>query len=366
MIKKIGIPGMAFTFAGCLLGAGYVSGQELWQYFGSYGKVGVFGLAVSIALVGLISAMLFWLSDHAKTGTVDRLIVRWEIPWLRVAVGVLFSLLYLVVAIIMIAGISSLGTQIFGLPRAIGSAVATVLIMLTVYFGFNGMVRVFELVIPVLVAVAIVLSVWRIADIGAGNIALTGTDVNPMLGPWYMSALNYTALNMFTSIGILAPLANHFKKKYTAPVGVMLGTAVLITIAVFLILAMATDVQSAGTDLPMLYIAQKMGKMQSGIYAALLFLAMYGNANATLVAALNYFDKRLPRGKEKKGRIVRIVLVGAVAYVCSLTGFTKLVATVYPVIGYIGAASILLLAEHALHLYLQEKHGKKNELRKSR
>ena len=350
MKKNIGVPGMAFTFAGCMLGAGYVSGQELWQYFGSYGKPGLIGLILSIGLVGAVSVLLFWLSDRAQTGTVDRLIVRFDIPWLRAAVGVLFSLLYFVVVVIMIAGIASLGNQIFGLPRAVGSAVATVLIMVTVYFGFDGMVRVFEFVIPVLVLAAIVLSILRIADTGAENVNLTGTDANPMLGPWYMSALNYTALNMFTSIGILAPLSNHFKKKHTGPLGVVLGTVTLILIAVLLILAMATDVLSAEADLPMLYVAQKMGKIHTGIYAMLLFLAMYGNANATMVAALNYFDKRLPRGKEKKGRIVRIVLAGAVAYVCSLTGFTRLVATVYPVIGYVGAASILLLLEHAVSL----------------
>lgn len=135
----------------------------------------------------------------------------------------------------------------------------------------------------------------------------------------------------------------------------MCGTAALILIAVLLIFAMATDAQSAGTDLPMLFIAQKMGKIQAGVYAALLFLAMYGNANATLVAALNYFDKRLPRGKEKKGRILRIAIIGAVSYVCSLTGFSNLVAKVYPVIGYIGAVSILLMAEHALHLLRKQR-----------
>ena len=28
---------LGFTFAGCYLGAGYVSGQELWQFFGCFG-----------------------------------------------------------------------------------------------------------------------------------------------------------------------------------------------------------------------------------------------------------------------------------------------------------------------------------------
>ena len=34
-----------------LLGAGYVSGQELWQFFGSFGAKGVAGLLVAVALL---------------------------------------------------------------------------------------------------------------------------------------------------------------------------------------------------------------------------------------------------------------------------------------------------------------------------
>ncbi len=349
-MKKMGFLSVAMTFAGCLLGAGYVSGQELWQYFGCYGNIGIIGLVISIFLVGLTSWLVIWLSDNAKTGTVDRLMIRWDIPWLRIAVGVLFSLLYLVIGIIMIAGIASLGVQMLGLNRVVGSAIATVIVMVTVYFGFEGMVRVFDMVIPVLVTAALVICVVRIAGVGTESINLTAEQNNPMLGPWYMSTLNYTTLNMFGSIGIIAPLANHFKKKSSGPAGIAAGAAALIIIAVLLICAIATNRASTAWDLPMLDLAQRMGRGFGIVYGVLLFIAMYGNANATLVAALNYTDKRMPGGKTKKSRIIRITLLGIISFVCSLTGFSNLVATVYPVIGYIGLVSLILIIEHAIHI----------------
>ena len=354
-MKKLGILSMAFTFAGCLLGAGYVSGQELWQYFGSYGKIGLVGLVLSLILAGLSSWLVIWLSDNAKTGTVDRLIIRFDIPWLRAFVGVLFSLLYFFVAVIMFAGISSLCYQMFGINKVVGSAIATVLIMGTVYFGFDGMVKVFDMAVPVLVVAAIVLSIIRLSGTGLSAVDLTPAESNPMLGTWYMSAFNYTTLNMFASIGIIAPLANHLKKKSTGPLGMALGTFALICIAVLLILALSTDRVSTGTDLPMLYIANGMGSGYGILYAALLFIAMYGNANATMVAALNYFAKRMPGGKEKRNKLIRIVIAGAAAFACSLTGFTKLVATVYPVIGYIGIVSLILIIEHSVHILLERR-----------
>ena len=36
-MKKMNPIRLAVVFSGCLLGAGYVSGQEIWQFFGSYG-----------------------------------------------------------------------------------------------------------------------------------------------------------------------------------------------------------------------------------------------------------------------------------------------------------------------------------------
>ena len=52
MQQKIGTLRLALTFAGCFLGAGYVSGQELWQYFGAFGGMGLPGLAAALALLG--------------------------------------------------------------------------------------------------------------------------------------------------------------------------------------------------------------------------------------------------------------------------------------------------------------------------
>ena len=52
-MKKIGALNLGLAFAGCFLGAGYVSGQELWQYFGAFGARGLLGLALAVVPVVL-------------------------------------------------------------------------------------------------------------------------------------------------------------------------------------------------------------------------------------------------------------------------------------------------------------------------
>ena len=47
-MKEIKIIPLAFAFAGCFLGAGFVSGQELWQFFGEFGVKGYIGLSLPV------------------------------------------------------------------------------------------------------------------------------------------------------------------------------------------------------------------------------------------------------------------------------------------------------------------------------
>lgn len=75
MQRKIGALRLGLTFAGCFLGAGYVSGQELWQYFGAFGAHGLLGLVLAIALLGGTGVVLLRLSartGHRGDGRADR------------------------------------------------------------------------------------------------------------------------------------------------------------------------------------------------------------------------------------------------------------------------------------------------------
>ena len=49
-MKEIKTWSLAFTYVGCFLGAGFISGQELWQFFGSFGNWGYVGFVLAALL----------------------------------------------------------------------------------------------------------------------------------------------------------------------------------------------------------------------------------------------------------------------------------------------------------------------------
>ena len=349
MSQKIGTLRLALTFAGCFLGAGYVSGQELWQYFGAFGARGLLGLVLAVALLGGTGVLLLRLSARTGIETMDALIVRADIPWLRTVVGVLTAALLFGVVCIMAAGIGALGEQMLGLPVWLGAAIACVLIAAAAYFGLGGMVSVFTVAVPCMIVAALVIAGIRLHRTGLTAAAFAAGDTNPMLGNWATSAVNYAAYNFFATVGILAPLTRHLKKPGTAVWGTVLGCVLLLAVALGVLAALAVSPESVGAQLPMLDLACRLGTA-GVVYAVLLFLGMFGTSVSSLVAVLTYAGQKSARLAGH--RMALLLVLTAAAFAGSLFGFGDLIGTVYPVYGYLGMAAMLLVAEHAVYAVL--------------
>ena len=106
---------VGFTFAGCYLGAGYVSGQELWQFFGCFGRRGIGGLVLAVSLSFFFGVLLLRLVQRTGLHQTDTLVVRRPIPLLRGAVGMLQLVILFGLFVIMTAGVGALLRQLFGL-----------------------------------------------------------------------------------------------------------------------------------------------------------------------------------------------------------------------------------------------------------
>lgn len=341
---------MAFTVAGSILGAGYVSGRELWQYFGSFGKNGIIGVVLSLALIAVCNCMVVIVAQKSGKVTIDEVAIRFDIPWIHRLVGIICDLFYFVTATIMVAGIGSLFNQLFGIPNIVGMIIAAFIIMFCVYFGIDLMVKIFDFTIPILVIAAIIICIIRLSSTGLGAVQFQDTNDNMLLGNWFNAALNYANLNLFAGIGILAPVANKLKSKSAGSLGVVTGAAFLLGIALAIILSISTNNAYALEDLPMLELAKEMGILYAAAYSVLLFIAMIGNGIATTNAITNHLEISYPILFIKKRRLATIVVLGIVSLIIAGFGFSNLIAVVYPIMGYFSIIMIVSTVDHRLHL----------------
>ena len=288
--KKWNAGSIGLTFAGSFLGAGYVSGQELWQFFGSFGGGGLLGVLAALALLAVFGLALMYIISRTGIAEMDAVLVPWErLAWLRKLSSALQLILLFGVIAIMYAGGGALLEQLFSLPTWLGRTLMAVLVTLVALRGLRGAVGAFSLIVPVIVALTLLFGGMALARYGVSLPAFGAAEgSNPLMRSAAFGAVTFAFYNFFGSVGILAPLGEAASSKRAARRGVLLGTALLLLIAYSVLLAVMAVPETADAELPMLALAYGLSRPLGYVYGILLLLCMYGSALSMTVAITTY------------------------------------------------------------------------------
>ena len=210
--------------------------------------------------------------------------------------------------------------------------------------GTAGMMAVFSAVVPLLVICSVLISVITLRQGGWRQAAELPMMANPLLGNWIVAACSFVSYNLFSSIGILAPVGVQIRSRRTVWLGVLLGCVVLFAIASGIFLVMQADPAAVKEPLPMLAVAGQAGRGWYFTYAVLLLGGMFGTSLSCVVAMQHFCYRRFPRLAGR--RPLTVPALGLAAWLCSLLGFGELVGTVYPICGYCGAFALIGLLRH--------------------
>ncbi len=358
-MKKINPIKICFTLAGSILGAGYVSGQELYSFFGSFGVKGIYAIVAAVILQTLFGVFIFKIAMDKNTEALDKIIVP-NNNVIAEKITVFFQILFLFcVAVVMMAGAGATANQIFGVPSSVGCIVFGVIVCGIAMAGVGGMVTVFSLFVPALVVMCVTVSVLLISKNGVipdfNNIMIRNRN-NPLMGSVCFSAITYVSYNVFSAVGILSPVGREAKKTSTVVAGSVFGGILLLIIAMGILFAMNIYPESVKEELPMLYACTKYNKIFGYVYSVLLFGGMLGACISCLVAIITFVESKKP--KLKKKRPIFVLSVGIVMIFASLAGFSNLIGIVYPIFGYIG---FFFLAMIVINFFLCKKQRNKQE-----
>ncbi len=305
--KKWNAGSIGLTFAGSFLGAGYVSGQELWQFFGSFGGGGLLGVLAAMALLAVFGLALMYIISRTGIAEMDAVLVPWErLAWLRKLSSALQLILLFGVIAIMYAGGGALLEQLFSLPTWLGRTLMAVLVTLVALRGLRGAVGAFSLIVPVIVALTLLFGGMALARYGVSLPAFGAAEgSNPLMRSAAFGAVTFAFYNFFGSVGILAPLGEAASSKRAARRGVLLGTALLLLIAYSVLLAVMAVPETADAELPMLALAYGLSRPLGYVYGVLLLLCMYGSVGARGEAARMVHSRAGSAGLRREQRRLR-------------------------------------------------------------
>ncbi|HIW06708.1 MAG TPA: hypothetical protein H9889_05220 [Candidatus Ignatzschineria merdigallinarum] len=332
---------IASAFIGIIVGAGFASGQEILQYFTSFGYMGTLGAVLATALFAYMGMMLTRMGSIMKVQSHNEAIYKLSGPFLGRIVDWVLILTLFGVGVVMVAGAGSLGAQFLNLSPFVGSLVMTILIVLTVLMPIQRVISLIGSITPFLIVALVVICVYSLFTYSQDLDVLEpiATSIETSLPNWFISAINYVSFNIAVGAGMALVMGGSEPNTKVATWGGFLGglgVGILIMIAH---LAIFLKVDVVGTyPLPLLRIIQDISPVLGICMAVVLFGMIYN----TGVAMYYAFVARFTVMQTKKSYIFAVI-TGAVGYVASFVGFTDLIAYFYPLIGYLGLFLIAIL-----------------------
>lgn len=354
--KKLNMFKIAFIYIGTMVGAGFASGREVWQFFGVFGKKGLFGLVFVGLLFMAAGVMTAIIARIKRTDDIGRIICPWESEKLTNFIGYLVAVTLFVIMMTMCAAMGSLFSQQFSGSKILGGLLLVLLVSITLTGGFERMEKIFHGLVPVLMMVIIIVCVFVITkELPLGKEQMKAIP-SPLAPNWMLAPILYISFNILAIVPIISAASVKAANFKHAVAGPAIGGAGLFVLAFIIYKALATDGGYAqAMDMPMLAFASKLGPVFSIVYTVIMFFAIYASASGNFYG----FTTKLKNDGYKN---IKITVFGLIAFVFGLMGFKNIVAYVFPVMGILGLAIFAMIVINFIKVFAvnfittQEKH----------
>ncbi|MFD1412594.1 YkvI family membrane protein [Oceanobacillus jeddahense] len=332
---------IASAFIGVIVGAGFASGQEVLQYFTSFGTWGILAAFVSTVLFAYVGMMLVWLGSRAQTTSYNEVIYKISGKYFGFIVDCVLVFTVFGVGVVMLAGAGANLNQQFGLPHIVGAVLMSVLVLLTGMLKVDKVVAIISSITPFLILFVIIISIYSFTtmDGSFSELDSTARSHGPFFPNWFIAGLNYATFNTSVGAAMSIVMGSAEKDRKTAAIGGLvggIGLGALILLSHFAIFAKIEEV--GNLEMPMLGIMNNVSPILGTIMAIVLFGMIFNTAISMFFA----FVARFAKAETKKFNIILAVTLIA-GFILSFVGFTDLVSKFYTLIGYMGLALIVVL-----------------------
>lgn len=334
----------AGAFIAFLIGSGFATGQEVLQYFTSYGY---WGIAAALVVMVL---MIYVGVDFITVGQVRKFPRPGEIYhyYCGKALGTFFdyfSILFIFMSfMVMVAGAGATVKQHYGLPEALGGIGLACLAVITVIFGLNRIVDVIGNIGPVIVIISIALGLSAIlrnpAGIAEGNAILHTLELTRASTNWFFAAGSYVGFCMLWLAAFMAAMGATAHSKKEAAMGGTFG-AIFFSLAVLVVaLGLLANIELVnGTQIPSLYLAHNLSPALATGFSVIIIAGIY----TTAVPLLWTVAARFTTEKTPKFRLLTVALAVAGTIIGLLVPFSKMVNIVYVINGYVGILLLVIM-----------------------
>lgn len=313
---------LAMIYIGMIVGAGFLSGQEILSFFVVYGKASFLGVLIASILFGLCAYLVLRqiLRKKEQNYSGHKIISNKFINFL-------LTLFMLLTYSIMQAGAAGIFYEYLSLPKLLGSLSFSFICYQIFKSRSHGLVSANMYLIPIMIFGSLLIASYSI--IFKVDPVINLESLKYVSNNWFISSIFYVSYNVLGSIGVMSSVPDLIDSKKTC-----LLSSAIIMVMVFLMCSSLWFALYKSYDLiknssiPIL--------MLSGIlkpfYVCLLFIAMLTTAVSSGFGTINNINTQFKNLNYDKLTII-ITIIGLVI---SQAGFSLLVSKIYYIYGLIG------------------------------
>ncbi len=335
---------VAATYIGAVVGAGFASGSEILHFFNYHGPQGLFGVILAAGGFALVGYCILESVRAAGARNYRDFLNTVFGPHLTVILDGILTFYLAGGLAVVLAGGGAVFYQQWNLPYNLGVWVMAAGVTAVVLGGAGGVLSANLVLVPMLLMVVVATGVMalrgaRLSDL----VSLAGGELPLPSGGWALSALLYVAYNSLLALGILASTGRELSGRRASMLAGFLGGLGLGACGLLIALANHYHFQAVKTlPVPMLFIASVWGKHMAQVYSFALLVAML----TTGITNAYSLGRRLAgdRGNARLWAGATVLFVTPFARL----GFTTLIRTVYPLMGYLGLGFVTWILIHCL------------------
>jgi uncharacterized membrane protein YkvI len=282
--KRLFLPGLVFQSI-CIAG-GYGTGRELAEFFLQYGPVGgLLGLLLpAVIVISVASAIAYELARLTRSYDyrqfLKHLLGR---GWFLYEIAYLFTVI-LVLAVVS-AAISTLVSETFGLPGAIGSATLLVAIAFLVYKGtdvIEGVMSGWSFVLYAVYITIFVASMYAFGDTVVDSFSKPAQSDG-----WFLSGIRYGSLQLSLIPAILFATAHIETRKDAVLAGLLTGPLFLIPAVLFFIAMVPHYPEIMQRPVPVNYILELLDYGWLQLIFVVMLIGTFVETGSGMIHAVN-------------------------------------------------------------------------------
>lgn len=346
------------AFCAFNMGAAFVSGQEVLQFFASFGFFGIGGLLFTFALMSYAG----WQIQRAA------LIEGWEDPhevfpyfcgpvlgseYIGLMIVALFA-----ETVLMAASAGAIFEEYYGVPNIVGRAFILLLGVATVLSGLEKILDVLGYLAPVVIAFLFLVSLTALLrspmSPSEGAAIAASSDLLRGASQWTLSAIKYACYCALVAVTVFVPCGQRAHNLRESNIAAVVQMVMLTTVLFLMLFAELKNMDRiAGVQLPNLVLAAHYLPVVAKGFSVILLMGIF---SATVVS-LWFVVRKFSKEGTMRYRVLTVGLAALSLLVSGTMSFSRIVNLLFTIGGPFGLLFCVLIAARQIRTRKAEKRA---------